>query len=154
MDAREPFESTTSALARRLSGLAIPVTVAALAAIGVVWIAGADRGDIGATAVFLFLMAIVGGMAAALVVYLSNGTFGAADDQPLAIHRGWFRYQPGRSGAVGALAIVGLMVTAFLRAPWMGPPMLVCLALGALASPLIFVAQRKRAARCLPPSIR
>jgi hypothetical protein len=117
------------------------------------WIAIFERQGLEATAVFLFLVAIGGGLAVALFVRLSNGAFGAADDQPLAMHPGWFRFVPGRSGAVGLLALAGVMATAVLRAPWMGPPMLCCLALGALAAPVIFVVQRRRAARSLPPSI-
>jgi hypothetical protein len=153
MDAREPLESTQARSPRRLTEVATRAALAALAATGLFWIAISDLQGVEATAVFFFLAAIAGGVAVALCVRLSNGAFGAADAQPLATHPGWFRFVPGRSGGVGFLALAGVMSTAALRAPWMGPPMLLCLALGALAAPVIFVVQRKRAARSLPLSI-
>ena len=155
MDRPEPFALTSAASPRRLADLALPATVTGLvgAGIGAVML-GVVR-DYEALAVSLLVLATVGGAAIATGARLLGRSFGAAEAQGLPRHRGVFRYEAGRSGAVGVIAIVGFLASALVRGgEILGPPAQLCLALGVLAAPVIFVIQRKRSARALPPSIR
>ena len=155
MDGPEPFALTSSSSPRRAADLVLPATVTGLvgAGIGAVVLGVVSGSE--ALLVSLLVAATVGGAAIAFVARLLGRSFGAAETQGLPRHRGVFRYETGRSGAVGLVAIGGFLVTAFLRAgESLGPAAQLCLTLGVLAAPVIFVVQRKRSARALPPSIR
>jgi hypothetical protein len=157
MSAQEPFEMTVGARRGRLADVApalVGGTVVALGAAAVLLVlAGALRDPAGVMVVAM-LAAVVGGALVAVAARVLGRPLGAAEDLSLGIHPGWYRYAPGRSGAVGGLAIVGFMVTVALRAPWLSPVMLASLVLGAAAAPVVFLVQRKRSAHAVPPSIR
>jgi hypothetical protein len=154
MSAQEPFQMTVGARRGRLADLAPVLISGTLVALGALAIlTGALRDAMGVT-VLLILVAVVGGALVAVAARLLGRPLGAAENLSLAVHPGWLRYTPGRSGAIGVLAIVGFMVTVALRAPWLSPVMLSCLVLGAAAAPVVFLVQRKRSAHAVPPSIR
>lgn len=100
-------------------------------------------------------IALVGGVLAAFVAVVTGRSFGGREDLPLARHPGWFRYTSGRSGSVGVLCMAAFVLTGLSKGgAILGPPALLCLVLGIAAAPAVFVLQRRRAARSLPPSIR
>ena len=152
---RPALESRTVPRSRSLQELALPVVVGSVAMLAVAAVAiGAVQGGEAELVVVMLLLCAAGAVVASLVRW-AGGSFGAPDAQVLPRHGGWFRYVPGRSGALGLLAIVGFIASAVLRGGLIiGAPALLGLVLGIAAAPVVFVFQRKRASRSLPPSIR
>jgi hypothetical protein len=155
MDAREPLALTAAPARAPLGDLLLPLVIGALLVVAVAALALGAIGEMEAVVVVLFVAAMVGGPAVALGARLLGRSLGPAEAVDLPRHRGFYRYEAGSSGILGALAIGGFLLTALLRGGQIiGPPALLCLVLGVVVAPIVFIVQRRRSARALPPSIR